>query len=202
MSIVLSETSRGLPVIKHSRLGEKFIGAVCKMPESRDVLKDGQPVLNNNGRPRQELVVTMVVMSGTTMEAGLGDTRSVPEPGTLVRRILRGKSYAGWIEQLGALPPTADGMTGLVVGDVFEETSDFGQTYDASGRPTGKMITTQQEIAAVPRGQTLGIYGALSLRRATPQEADWVSIAEAEYERLSQAAKTSTPLSREEDDIF
>ena len=33
----------------------------------------------------------------------------------------------------------------------------------------------------MPRGQSVGVYGPLTLRRAAPAEAQWVQMAEAEY---------------------
>lgn len=167
-------TGERYPVLRRRRLGETFIGAICKLPEQRDVLKDGQPVLKDNGKPRKELVVTMVTMPGTTMGAGLGDTESVPAPGDIVRVILKGGGFGAWIEADNSLKPRQ-------VGDVVTLTSAYGQAYDASGRPLGGRIEDQDSIDRVPRTQALGIYGPLTIRRATPAEQSWVQAAEAAY---------------------
>ena len=76
----------GAPVVKRTRLGETFIGALVSV-QQRDVLKrdeatgDMRPVMKTNGKARQELVLTLITMPGTTAMAGIGDSTSVPEPG-------------------------------------------------------------------------------------------------------------------------
>lgn len=181
------------PVIRRQRIGETFIGALVKAPEARDILKDGKPVLKENGKPRQELVVTLVTMPGTTMEAGSSDDIHLPAPGDIVRTILRGKAYGSHIDADNALP-------GRTVGDVYTLTSDFGQKYDANGAPSGGELKTQAELDAVPRGVTLGVYGSLTIRRANPDEAPWVAQAEAAYHSLKQGIALDA--GNDEDDPF
>lgn len=179
-------TGERYPVLRRRRLGEVYHGALCKVPEQRDVLKDGQPVRKDNGKPRKELVVTMVTMPGTTMGAGLGDHESVPAPGDIVRVILKGGGYGAWIEADNALKPRQ-------VGDVVTLTSAYGQAYDASGRPLGGRIEDQDSIDRVPRTQALGIYGPLTIRRATPAEQSWVQAAEAAYHAATPPTVLDTP---------
>lgn len=167
----------GLPVLKRRRLGESFTGMLVKAPEQRDVLKEGAPVLKDNGKPRQELVVTLMAIT-STMVAGLGGNDAVPEPGDLVRVILRGGGYGQWIDAEGA-------CAGRKVGDVITITSTHGQAYDANGRPSGGQLTTQADIDALPRSVTLGIYGDLAIRRAEASEEPWVTKAEAAYHSLA-----------------
>jgi len=164
-----------VPVMKRQRIGDTVTGAVVRTVQ-RDVLKDGQPALKDNGKPRQELVVTIVVLPGTTMPAGIGqDTpAAVPAPGDVTRMILRGASFGQWIEAKNTLRQ-------LQVGDIVTQTLDHAQVYNAQGAPTGPKLTTQAEVDAVPRGQSVGVYGPLTLRRAAPAEAQWVQMAEAEY---------------------
>lgn len=172
-----------IPVMKRQRIGDTVTGAVVRTVQ-RDVLKDGQPALKDNGKPRQELVVTIVVLPGTTMPAGIGqDTpAAVPAPGDVTRMILRGASFGQWIE-------AKNGLGGqLQVGDIVTQTLDHAQVYNAQGAPAGGKLTTQAEVDAVPRGQSVGVYGPLTLRRAAPAEAQWVQMAEAEY--LAQTAVT------------
>lgn len=172
-----------VPVMKRQRIGDTVTGAVVRTVQ-RDVLKDGQPALKDNGKPSQELVVTIVVLPGTTMPAGIGqDTpAAVPAPGDVTRMILRGASFGQWIE-------AKNGLGGqLQVGDIVTQTLDHAQVYNAQGAPAGGKLTTQAEVDAVPRGQSVGVYGPLTLRRAAPAEAQWVQMAEAEY--LAQTAVT------------
>lgn len=184
MPITLDEpTGPRIPVMKRQRIGEHLTGAVVRTTQ-RDVLKDGQPVLKDNGKPRQELVITIVVMPGTTMTAGIGQDAppAVPAAGEITRMILRGASFGQWIEAKNAMGP-------LQVGDIVEQILDHAQVYNASGTPTGGKLTTQAELDAVPRGQSVGVYGPLALRRPTAAEAQWVQAAEAAY-----LEATATPL--------
>lgn len=161
-------------VLKRTKIGESFTGALCKAPEQRNVLKKGEPVVKPNGKFRQELVLTMVTVE-STMRSSLADESGVPEPGDVVRAIIRGKSFGDWIDSKGKL-------TGpLRVGDIVEMTTTHAQAYDHDGDLSGKPITSQADADAVPRGQTLGYYGDISIRRSTTAEAKFVDMAEAEF---------------------
>ena len=179
MTITLEEagTTR-TPVLRRKRIGEEFVGALVRTTQ-RDVLKrddatgTDRPVLKANGKPRQELVVTLVTIS-STMAAGLGEDVAVPEPGDIVRCILKGGGFGQWIEANGLLKPRQ-------VGDIVTLTSEWGQAYDAHGAPTGDKLTTQAQLDAVPRERSLGVYGSVAIRRATPAETEWVAAAEMAY---------------------
>ena len=179
MTITLEEagTTR-TPVLRRKRIGEEFVGSLVRTTQ-RDVLKrddatgTDRPVLKANGKPRQELVVTLVTIS-STMAAGLGEEVAVPEPGDIVRSILKGGGFGQWIEANGLLKPRQ-------VGDIVTLTSEWGQAYDAHGAPTGDKLTTQAQLDAVPRERSLGVYGSVAIRRATPAETEWVTAAETAY---------------------
>ena len=179
MTITLEEagTTR-TPVLRRKRIGEEYVGALVRTTQ-RDVLKrddatgTDRPVLKANGKPRQELVVTLVTIS-STMAAGLGEEVAVPEPGDIVRCILKSGGFGQWIEANGLLKPRQ-------VGDIVTLTSEWGQAYDAHGAPTGDKLTTQAQLDAVPRERSLGVYGSVAIRRATPAETEWVAAAETAY---------------------
>ena len=179
MTITLEEagTTR-TPVLRRKRIGEEYVGALVRTTQ-RDVLKrddatgTDRPVLKANGKPRQELVVTLVTIS-STMAAGLGEEVAVPEPGDIVRSILKGGGFGQWIEANGLLKPRQ-------VGDIVTLTSEWGQVYSAAGDPTGDKLTTQAQLDAVPRERSLGVYGSVAIRRATPAETEWVTAAETAY---------------------
>ena len=179
MTITLEEagTTR-TPVLRRKRIGEEFVGSLVRTTQ-RDVLKrddatgTDRPVIKANGKPRQELVVTLVTIS-STMAAGLGEEVAVPEPGDIVRSILKGGGFGQWIEANGLLRPRQ-------VGDIVTLTSEWGQAYDAHGAPTGDKLTTQAQLDAVPRERSLGVYGSVAIRRATPAETEWVTAAETAY---------------------
>lgn len=177
MPIELPEHNSGgnlPPVLKRRRIGETFRGALAESPLQRDQTDgDGNPKLKPNGRPRQELVLTFVTIS-SDMIAGLAGEESVPAPGAPVRCILRGRAYGDWIEANNALRPRR-------IGDIVELTTDRAVRYDANGTPVGPELTTQAEVDAIPRSQTVGMYGTLTLRRATADEATSVQLAEAHY---------------------
>lgn len=169
------------PVVKRQKIGDKFVGAIVRF-EQRDVMKKNpatdtlEPSLKPNGKPRQELVVTCVTMPKTTSMAGIGDLTKVPEPGDIVRLILRGGAFGDWIE---ARKSHRNG--GLRVGDVVVQTVEFAQCYDAGGSPKGNKITDQATADAVPRGTTVGFYGPLTLHEPKPDGAEWVAKAEEAY---------------------
>ena len=186
MTITLEEagTTR-TPVLRRKRIGEEFVGALVRTTQ-RDVLKRDdatgtalsrlekdaernaeKAAQQPAAKPRQELVVTLVTIS-STMAAGLGEEVAVPEPGDIVRSILKGGGFGQWIEANGLLKPRQ-------VGDIVTLTSEWGQAYDAHGAPTGDKLTTQAQLDAVPRERSLGVYGSVAIRRATPAETEWVS---------------------------
>ena len=179
MTITLEEAGTiRTPVLRRKRIGEEYVGALVRTTQ-RDVLKrddatgTDRPALKANGKPRQELVVTLVTIS-STMAAGLGEEVAVPEPGDIVRSILKGGGFGQWIEANGLLKPRQ-------VGDIVTLTSEWGQAYDAHGAPTGDKLTTQAQLDAVPRERSLGVYGSVAIRRATPAETEWVAAAETAY---------------------
>ena len=179
----LNEPGPRSPILKRKVIGETFTGALIKTPEQRPILKDGEQVLKPNGKPKQELVFTMLALPGASMAARIGDTvPEAPLAGEVVRTIVRGLSFSQWIDV-----KNAHGK--LHVGDMITLTTTHGQAYDANGNPTGGSLTTQAELEAVPRERSLGIYGDISIRAAAPDEAPWVHKAEIEHRN-----KTATPL--------
>jgi hypothetical protein len=169
----------GAPVVKRTAIGQRFVGALVAL-EQRNVLKRNaagvmEPVMKPDGiKAKQELVLTLIAMPGTTAPAGLGDTTAVPEAGDTVRLILRGKAFGEWIEAKKTHGPVA-------TGDVVEQSTTHGQAYDAAGQATGPKLTTQAEIDALPRHQIFGIYGPLTLRKPTAAEAEWATKADAAH---------------------
>ena len=171
----------GEPVVKRTAIGETFVGAIVAKRQ-RDVKKDGAVVLKENGKPRQELVVHLVTMPGTTAPAGIGEHTDVPAPGDVVRLILRGGGFGDWIEATKGLG------RGIQVGDVVEQTTTHGQVYDAAGNVSGPKLTKQDQIdAAIRARKTVGVYGSLTVRGPEVADAEWVTKAEAAYHARQQA---------------
>lgn len=166
------------PVVRRAAIGERFIGAYISH-KSRDVLKDGNPVLKANGKHQQELVIHALVMPGTTATVGNAENFAAPAVGDVVRLIVKGRSFAQWIECM-------DKLKGVQrAGDVVEMTIDQAQQYDANGAPKGQPITDQAAALAVPRGVSLGFYGPLVLRACTPAEMEWITKADEAYATIS-----------------
>jgi len=186
MAIPLGEQyTPGHPVVKRTAIGQRFVGAIVNL-ERRDRTKKGddgvvRPVLKADGKPRQELIVTCLAMSGDA-PAGIGDEQGIPEPGDTVRLILKGKAFADWIQAERALGRQVQ------VGDVVKQRTDSAQVYDADGNPKGQPLTTQAEVEAVPRSQTVGIYAELKLE---PGEGEWIDKAEAAYRAATAVPLTS-----------
>jgi hypothetical protein len=170
---------QGLPVVKKSKLGEVFVGAVVKFEQRNRQRADGTTITNARGKPSQELVVTCLSMPKTTATVGLGEKQWTPEPGEACRLIVNGKSFAGWIEQRGN---HRDGR--LLVGDVVIQQINVAQAYDAGGQPKGGEITDQADVERLRMsGQTLGLYGPITL--VEPKDPQWVQAAEQAYQELS-----------------
>lgn len=183
----------GYPVVKRTALGQQFNGAVLKS-ESRDRLKraiDGTmaPIVKPNGKHAQEMVVTCLALPGTTAPAGLGDDESIPEPGEIVRLILKGKSFGDWIDAKKSLPDGA-----VAVGDVVTQATASAQVYDAQGNASGAEITDQALVdQARAKGRSVGIYGPLTLR-VPADGSEWTAKAVTAYRALNQAeVPSATP---------
>lgn len=182
-------TGSGAPVLKRGVIGETYVGAVVNM-EQRDMLKEDKPVLKDNGKPRQELVVHLLTI-GTDMRAGLGDVSAVPAPGEIVRLILKGGGFGQWIEAKQEISRSLG--RGIQVGDVCYVDTTNAVRYQSTGNHSelGNM-TTQAEIegyyatseAYRHRQESLGFRGQLKLRPAKPEEAGIVADAEAAYAAL------------------
>lgn len=185
MAIPLGEQyTPGHPVVKRTAIGQTFQGAMVNL-ERRDRTKKGddgviRPLVRGDGKPRQELVITCLAVSGDA-PAGIGDEQGIPEAGDTVRLILKGKAFADWI--------TAERTLGrqVQVGDTVKTRTTSAQVYDANGDAKGDLLTTQEQVDAVPRSATVGIYGELKLEAG---EGEWIDKAEAAYR-----AATATPLS-------
>ncbi len=176
----------GYPVVKRTSLGEVFNGAIIKV-ETRDRLKRGddgsmQPIIKaSNGKHAQELVAVCLTLPGTTAPAGLGEDEGVPEPGQIVRLILKGKAFGDWIEAKKSLP---DGI--VAVGDVVSQRTETAQVYDAQGNASGGELTDQASIdAARSKGRSVGIYGPLVVRTPKPGS-PWIDKAVEAYKALQK----------------
>ena len=111
----------------------------------------------------------------------LGDDESVPEPGTIVRLILKGKAFGDWIEAKRSLPGGS-----IAVGDMVTQTTTVAQVYDASGNPSGPEISDQAAVdAARQKGRSIGIYGPLTLTEADDASV-WTGRAVEAYKAMQQ----------------
>lgn len=175
----------GTPVVKRRTIGEQFRGVVVDV-ERRDILKDGKPILNDRGRNRQELVVHLLAMPETTMLVGIRGEDHVPGAGEPCRAILPGGAFGQWIEAERQLPGGA-----VNVGDLLWMNTTHAETYDISGRATGR-YSTQAEVDthfAQRRAGTVGMRGELKLHRDEVKYAEWVAKAEQAYHERQAGAR-------------
>ncbi|MFM2079214.1 MAG: hypothetical protein RJA49_3104 [Actinomycetota bacterium] len=196
MTALEEPRTAGKPVVKRSAIGEHTIGALVRFTQRDRRDDEGNVVKKDNGKARQEMVVHVIVMPGHTAPAAIGGHTAVPEAGDEVRLILSGGAFADWIEAKAALPKGREAAAGgLETGDVIEMTTTRAQAYSGRTTKVGGELTTQAQVDAVPRGQTVGIYGPLTIRRARPDEAKWVAAADAAHH---EATSTATALDDEE----
>lgn len=183
------QRAAGSPVIKRRRIGEAFVGAIVNI-EQRDAQDAaGKPRLNSKGTQATETVVTCLSMPATTMVAGIKGVDAVPEVGAEVRAIFVSGGLAQWIEAKGTLD---DGVPN--VGDILVMTSDRAVIYDMRGNEKGK-LATQQDVDGytVAPGESIAFRGEVRLRRAKPEEQEWVQRAEAAYHAATRIALGEQP---------
>lgn len=175
MPIVLGREAKPQPpVLKKSKIGEKFLGVVVR-ETSRNRTRDGQVVLKRDSdKPAKQLVVTLLTI-GSTQSVSLGEDTHVPEPGEMVRLIEQGGGYASWIEAVRGLNRP------LQVGDVLQFECTHAELFDTDGKPLKRFDTQEQVVAQRMKGGSIGFRGSMVLRAPAPSEAEWVTKAEAAY---------------------
>ena len=190
MAIALgSQAGTSTFVLKRSVINEEFRGVVVDL-EQRDLLKDGERVMNAKGKPRQELVVHMLVMS-STMPVSLKGEQHTPEADEPVRAILKGGAFGQWIDAAKNLPGGQ-----VNVGDLVWMNSTHAETYDISGRKIGQ-YSTQAEIEEHFRARktgTVGMRGDLKLHRDDVKYAEWVAKAEQAWHERQSAKREPIPV--------
>ncbi len=165
-----------IPVLKRTQLGQTFTGSIVSMEWRAQRKKDAAGVIVDvinpaTQKPRQELVLTLLTIS-STMPCGIGDEpATIPAPGTLVREIIKGREASAWIEAQKTI------QGGAARFDIYTVTATRAVTYDAHGTVKAE-LTTNEQIAAVPRGVSLGVYGDITVRMYGPADAPWVTLAQ------------------------
>ena len=72
----------GHPVIKLRSIGDEYVGGIVRF-EMRDAWKDGAPVLKDNGKARQEMVIWLLTQT-STMAASIKDEEHIPDRKSVV----------------------------------------------------------------------------------------------------------------------
>lgn len=190
-----------IPVLKRQTIGATFTGCIIdtrwRNQQRRNPVTNAlEDVLKADGKPRQELVLTLLTIA-STMPAGIGDDApAVPAPGTIVRDILKGGACSQWIDAGKAI---AGGPARF---DIYTTTTTYAQVYDQNGGASGPKITTNDQLNAVPRGRTVGVYGELTVAMYGPEHAAWVQLAQqahlaATREPLAGASAAPAPAGEE-----
>jgi len=153
--------------MKQQNIGEIFYGGIINF-ETRNQLRDNEPVLRDDGKPKQELVVTLIAYAGTNMEARIGGNNEVPTDGEHVRLIMSGGRFSQWIDATDELKRSTG--RGINVGDVVIMTSTHAIRFEPrkGGRELGRFVT-QDELANYRatstayhnRQESLGVRGDL-----------------------------------------
>lgn len=187
MAITLGQPKApGLPVVQPRHLGARLAGMVVNT-QVRQRQDNGEPIYKPNGKPSYEEVVTLLILDGTTATISGGDFEDdrAPEPGEICRRIYRGRPYGQLIEARNNIRGQ------LQVGDVIEETSPTATIWKGPGQVARAGVDNLDDInKARAKGLTVGWDLDITYRRATPQEADLVTRAEAVHMEHRQ----TTPL--------
>lgn len=176
------------PVVRSGEIGQQIIGALVDVPTwrpriKRDASGADVPILKGNGKPANELVVTLVTMPGTTKPVGRGDDEWTPTAGDVVRIIIRGKTASDYIDAKKDLGGTHN------VGDVFTHIATNAVAYKGEGGDILEDNITEQArvVEHKMKGRSVGIYGPLTVRRATPADAQWVTAAETAHHAAKEA---------------
>lgn len=187
MPIPLGEDrAAGSPVLKRRQIGESFVGGLIDH-QQRDLLKEGQPVRKDNGKFRQELVVTLLTYQ-SNMATSLGDIVEVPQRGQVVRVILKGGAFGQWIEGVNAMKKALNRQ--LQVGDLIQMTTTHATRYESTGqnRELGDITTAEEldqyyatSMAYRDRRESLGFRGGLDIQACPDSMAQFVVECEAAY---------------------
>jgi hypothetical protein len=186
MPIPLEEPrTTGSPVLKQRVIGEAFVGGIIRF-DTRDLMKDGEIQLKENGKARQELVVHLLTHTAD-MAAGIGDDEGTPARGEIVRAILKGGGFSMWIDAKKALGRAVQ------VGDMFRLTTTHAVRYSTNGYAELGTVDTQADVetwrqssANLNRKESLGFRGQLQLRAPKDDEAAFVVECEQAYHQLAR----------------
>lgn len=184
MPITLEEPRwASTPVLNNRAIGEEYVGGVIKFESRQQQDADRNLKFKDNGKPLTELIVWLYTVR-STMEAGIGGTDQVPEPGAIVRAILKGKTFSQWIDEKDKL------YRGIQVGDKVRLTTDVGIPYRGK-TPAGAELRTNEQIAEfkqtrdwIDRKVTLGMYGPVQIRAAGADDAALVADCEQAYHQM------------------
>jgi hypothetical protein len=186
-----TERTGGTPVLSRTRIGEQHLAGLIRY-DQRNILKNGQPVLKDNGKPRQELVVTLLAYDGD-MTAGIGGEYTTPTRGDVVRLILKGGAFGQWIDAVNTMPRP------LQVGDMVWVNTTHAIRYESMGanRELGQLndqddidYYKQTDQGWLNRRETLGYRGELRIRAAKDTEAGFVVDCETKYLALQRQGIT------------
>jgi hypothetical protein len=190
MPIPLEEPrTTGSPVLKRRTIGERFVGGIIRF-ESRNLLKDGEVQMKDNGKPRQEMVVHLLTHT-SDMVAGIGEDEAAPARGEIVRAILKGGGYGDWIDAKKGLGRPVQ------VGDMFMLDTTHAVRYSGTTYSELGQVATQDEVdvwrqsrANLDRKESLGFRGRLALRAPSDAEAAFVVECEQAYHQLARQGIT------------
>ncbi|MGE0138687.1 MAG: hypothetical protein AB7R77_12775 [Ilumatobacteraceae bacterium] len=187
------------PTVVRSRIGESITLCLVderNVPSTQTI--NGQRVPRTDpktGKQKFDLVVTCIVVQGD-MKVGrkTDDDLRAPVPGEVVELYLSKGAYSQYIEAKGNLLKATGRKTALS-GDVIYMTTDKAELYTQEGDRLGVFETQEQVNAHRLAGKpgTIGMRGALTMAAPTPEYAQYVQLADDEFDRR-QIERTQRPV--------
>jgi len=180
----------GIPFIKVTRhIRQRIVGGLVDEEQRQQYTwrkENGKPVrgelaFKENGKPLLELVLTLVVMPGTSATMIDEDgVEVVPEPGTVVRHSIDGFKWGQYIKARDLLGKDNNPRTG----DLFAQT--YAHASIADGFENRTILATEAEIAAVPRDVNIRKDMEILVRRPGPEHTAIVEQCNAKRAELAQ----------------
>lgn len=191
MPIELDQPGVGLrpPVVGARGLGQTVVGMVANKEMRARHDRDGNPMLNQRGRPAQEEVLTIIVMEGTTGTVSGGDHADdwTPQAGEICRMIFRGLGFGSLIEARRPVGPTR-------VGDIITVSAPTATIWRGAGDVSARDVDDQAAIdRARAKGLSVGWDLHIGYRRHQPHELLLAAEAEEIWRQTRQAIDLDQP---------
>jgi len=175
-----------IPIVKFRTMGQRIVGGLVdeEMRQQQKWVNGKAEGLRfkDDGKPAWELVLTLLVMPGSSavvVDRDSGDDVPV-EAGQLVRHIISGYKWNQYITARDLLGKDNKARTG----DLFAQTYKHASIADGSENRT--ILATEADIAAVPRDVNIRKDMEILVRRPGPEHTAIVEQCNAKRAELAQ----------------